>query len=123
MIPDLYLNAGGVTVSYFEWLKNKAGVSFDRMMSRHEELVKRELLEEMESLAGVKIEPEKKQQLIRGPQEERLVNATLEQTMIRSYQKIHDCWKQRGLPDLRTASFLFAIERVAESYQHHGIFP
>ena len=123
MIPDLYLNAGGVTVSYFEWLKNKAGVSFDRMMSRHEELVKRELLDEMEALTGVKIAPERKQQLIRGPQEEVLVNAALEQTMIRSYRKIHNLWRARHLPDLRTAAFLFAVERVAESYKHHGIFP
>ena len=123
MIPDLYLNAGGVTVSYFEWLKNKAGVSFDRMMSRHEELVKRELLEEMESLTGVAIAPEKKERLVRGPQEERLVNSALEQTMIRSYAKIHSVWKERKLPDLRTAGFVFAIERVAESYRHHGIFP
>ena len=96
---------------------------FDRMMSRHEELVKPELLEQMEPLTGMKIEAEEKKNLIRGPEEERLVNAALEQTMIRSYQKIHDCWKERSLPDLRTASFLFAIERVAESYKHHGIFP
>ncbi|MCU0787042.1 MAG: Glu/Leu/Phe/Val dehydrogenase [Verrucomicrobia bacterium] len=123
MIPDLYLNAGGVTVSYFEWLKNKAGVSFDRMVSRHEELVKREMIDELESLTGKTMDAERRKRLIKGPREEELVVAALEETMIRSYDQVHDFWKQRGLPDLRTAAFLHAIERVAESYTHHGIFP
>lgn len=123
VIPDLYLNAGGVTVSYFEWLKNKAGVSFDRMISRHEELVKRELLEQMEELAGVCIPRESRQRLISGPSEQELVFAALDQTMIRAYGQIHRIWKERKTNDLRTAAFLMAIERVADSYRHHGIFP
>ncbi len=123
IIPDIYLNAGGVTVSYFEWLKNKAGVSFDRMVSRHEELVKRELIEEMEALVGSKISEGSRRRLIQGPKEEELVRAALEQTMLTSYAKIHRFWKERGLPSLRTACYLMAIERVADSYQQHGIFP
>ena len=123
MIPDLYLNAGGVTVSYFEWLKNKAGVSFDRMMSRHEELVKREMIDELESIIGKRLPEDRRQRLIKGPSEEELVIAALEETMIRSYARVHDFWKRRQLPDFRTAAFLLAIERVAESYRHHGIFP
>jgi len=123
MIPDLYLNAGGVTVSYFEWLKNKAGVSFDRMVSRHEELVKREMLDQVEALTGRGIEEDRRQRLIKGPSEQELVIAALEETMIRSYGKIHDFWKQQNLPDLRTAAYLFGIQRVADSYQNHGIFP
>lgn len=123
MIPDLYLNAGGVTVSYFEWLKNKAGVSFDRMVSRHEELVKREMIDQVEALAGKCLAPEDKNRLIKGPSEEELVISALEETMIRSYDQIHGFWKRKGLPDFRTAAFLHAIERVAESYKHHGIFP
>lgn len=123
MIPDLYLNAGGVTVSYFEWLKNKAGVSFDRMVTRHEELVKRELIDGMETIAGKRLSEDHKARLIEGPSEQELVIAALEETMCRSYAQIHDFWKERKLPDLRTAAFLFAIERVVESYKQHGIFP
>ena len=123
MIPDLYLNAGGVTVSYFEWLKNRAGVSFDRMVSRHEELVKREMIDQMETMTGQCMTGERRDRLIKGPREEELVIAALEETMIRSYDCVHNFWKQRKLPDLRTAAFLYAIERVAESYTHHGIFP
>lgn len=123
MIPDLYLNAGGVTVSYFEWLKNRAGVSFDRMISRHEELVKRELIEAMEGLVGTKFPADQLPRLIHGPSEEELVIAALEHSMTKAYNNVHRVWKDRNLPDLRTAAFLLAIERVAESYRHHGIFP
>lgn len=123
IIPDIYLNAGGVTVSYFEWLKNKAGVSFDRMVSRHEELVKRELIEQMEELVGAKISEGSRRRLIQGPKEEELVRAALEQTMLTSYDKIYRFWKERKLPTMRVACYLMAIERVADSYQQHGIFP
>ncbi|MGF1656029.1 MAG: Glu/Leu/Phe/Val dehydrogenase [Verrucomicrobiales bacterium] len=123
IIPDIYLNAGGVTVSYFEWLKNRAGVSFDRMISRHEELVKRELVEQIEMLVGKNVTGDARLRLIRGPSEEELVRSALEQTMSQSFQKISELWKQRDLPSLRTASFLMAIERVAHSYENHGIFP
>ncbi|MCB1212320.1 MAG: Glu/Leu/Phe/Val dehydrogenase, partial [Verrucomicrobiales bacterium] len=77
MIPDMYLNAGGVTVSYFEWLKNRAGVSFDRMLSRHEELVKRELVEAVEQLIGAKFPGDQLPRLIHGPSEEEIVIAAL----------------------------------------------
>jgi glutamate dehydrogenase (NAD(P)+) len=123
VIPDLFLNAGGVTVSYFEWLKNRAGVSFDRMISRHEELVKREMVAAMENMTGVKLPEESSRRLIHGPSEEELVIAALEQGMMKAYASIHRVWKERQLPDLRTAAYLIAIERVAESYKHHGIFP
>lgn len=123
VLPDLYLNAGGVTVSYFEWLKNRAGVSFDRMISRHEELVNRDLVAAMESLSGQDLPESRRNRLIDGPDELRLVVSALERTMTRSYDRIHEFWRRRELPDLRTAAFLLAIERVAESYKHHGIFP
>lgn len=123
MIPDLYLNAGGVTVSYFEWLKNKAGVSFDRLVSRHEELTKIQLVDSIESLTGKAIPAGIRRQLLHRANEEDIVIAALDQTMMIAYAQIHERWKSRALPDLRTAAFLLGIERVSESYSHHGIFP
>jgi len=123
IIPDLYLNAGGVTVSYFEWLKNRAGVSFDRMMSRHEELMKRELIEQMEALTGSIITEEQRKRLIHGPSEEELVVAALEQTMIYAWNKIRNCRNQYHTPDYRTAAFVIAIKAVAQTYLTQGIFP
>jgi glutamate dehydrogenase (NAD(P)+) len=123
IIPDLYLNAGGVTVSYFEWLKNKAGVSFDRMISRHEELIKRELIEEMERITGSLVPLEALNRLIHGPSEEEIVIAALDQTMSRAWQKIRETRIKHKIEDFRTAAFLIAIKQVGETYLHHGIFP
>src|SRR5690606_3139880 len=99
------------------------GVSFDRMVSRHEELVKREMIEQMEALTGTPLPEANRRRLIKGPSEEELVTAALEQTMLVSYRKIRDVWKSRALPSLRVACYVMAIERVADSYRHHGIFP
>ena len=123
MIPDLYLNAGGVTVSYFEWIKNKAGVSFDRMISRREEIMKHDLINEIERITDGNFSPDVRQQLLAGPGEVAIVNAALEHTMTTAYQNIRECWKQNKLSDLRTAAFMRAIKAVASSYDHHGIFP
>jgi len=123
MIPDLFLNAGGVTVSYFEWLKNRAGASFDRMLSRHEELTKIRLVEAIETLSGQSVPEVIRKELVQQTSEKDMVVAALDQTMMAAFAKIFQTWKSRKLPDLRTAAFLLAIERVAESYEQHGIFP
>lgn len=123
MIPDLYLNAGGVTVSYFEWIKNKAGISFDRMVSRREEIMKREIIGEVERLTGERFSDDKRQFLITGPGEAAIVKAALDHTMATAYQKMRETWLQKKLPDIRTGAFLSSIDAVAASYQHHGIFP
>ena len=123
VVPDLFLNAGGVTVSYFEWLKNRAGVSFERMISRHEALTKQRMVDAMESLSESRLHVDRRQELLEGPDELTLVVSALEGTMIRAYHRIHEAWVGRKLPDLRTAAFLLAIEHVSESYTHHGIFP
>jgi glutamate dehydrogenase (NAD(P)+) len=81
------------------------------------------MIDEIETLTGMRMPDDHRERLIKGPSEEELVIAALEATMIRAYQQIHDVWKKRNLPDLRTAAFLHAIERIADSYKHHGIFP
>lgn len=125
IIPDIYLNAGGVTVSYFEWLKNKAGVSFDRMLSRHEERIKTRLVETIEELSGKCINGEMRKQLLARSNEEEMVIEALEQTMITSYQTIREraLLQDSKSPNLRLGAYQEAIERVVQSYEQHGIFP
>ena len=123
LIPDLWLNAGGVTVSYFEWLKNLSHVSFDRMNKRYEEISTRRLLEATEHLTGTAFPPEEMQRLTRGPSEIDFVRSALQETMSESYRQIYEKWRSEDLPDLRTAAFLIAIERVAAYYVALGIFP
>ncbi|HAV62817.1 MAG TPA: glutamate dehydrogenase [Verrucomicrobiales bacterium] len=123
IIPDVYLNAGGVTVSYFEWLKNLSHVSFGRMSSKHEEVTNRNLLAAIEKLTLRSLEPAERRLIITGPQEIDYVFSSLADTMSYSYNRIRDSWKSKGLPDLRTTAFYLAIDRVARTYLSLGIFP
>src|SRR5207249_3141185 len=88
IVPDIYLNAGGVTVSYFEWLKNLSHVRFGRMEKRREEKSVNELLDVFEKLAGKEIPANIRKRLTFGPNEVDLVNSGLEETMSDAYQEI-----------------------------------
>ncbi len=124
VIPDMYLNAGGVTVSYFEWLKNLSHVRFGRMAKRFEEFSAREMVQALEGATGKGLSEEQRRRLVRGPDEEDLVNSGLEETMIAAFHQIRGA--QTANPkteDLRTAAFVLAIDKIAVSYGELGVFP
>ena len=124
IIPDLFLNAGGVTVSYFEWLKNLSHVRFGRMGKRYDELVASTLVESIEKSVGKSLDTKSKNIILQGAGEEDLVNSGLEETMIHAYNEIRDAWKKnKKIPDLRTAAFVVSINKIADSYIALGIFP
>jgi glutamate dehydrogenase (NAD(P)+) len=124
IIPDTFLNAGGVTVSYFEWLKNLSHVSFGRMGKRFEESTQKRLLMAVEDATGKRFSEKELMTLLHGAEEEDLVNSGLEDTMIDAYKKIRETRQRfRDEIDLRTASFINAIDIIAESYLELGIFP
>lgn len=124
IIPDMYLNAGGVTVSYFEWLKNLSHVRFGRMEKRLEERTNRSLLEVVQKLTGKGLSEDEIRDYSSGPSEEDLVVSGLEETMVTSYQKIRQMRRaHRDEPDLRTAAFIVAIEMICGTYGDMGIFP
>ena len=124
VIPDAYVNAGGVTVSYFEWVKNLGHVRFGRMQKRFEEGAYARLLQAVEGVTGRQFTPEEMERVTKGASEEDLVSSGLEETMIGAYHPIRDKWKQLGgQVDLRTAAMIVAIDKVALSYDQLGIFP
>ncbi|RMG17691.1 MAG: Glu/Leu/Phe/Val dehydrogenase [Planctomycetota bacterium] len=123
IIPGVFLNAGGVTVSYFEWLKNIHHVSFERLTKRREAMSKRLLVEAIEDLAQKTFASELREHLLRGPEEIDFVNEALAQTMSTAYLEIRDAWKRYGCRDLRTAAYALALDKVAENYLTMGIFP
>jgi len=124
VIPDMYLNAGGVTVSYFEWLKNLSHVRFGRMDKRFQEYTNENFVSTIEGLTGKRIDANTKEMLTHGADEIDMVNSGLEETMISSYNQIRNAWKKNSkIKDLRTAAFVVAISKVAESYQLLGIWP
>ena len=124
IIPDLYINAGGVTVSYFEWLKNLSNVRFGRMGKRAEESNHRRMVEAIESTTGKTLGSKERAMIIQGSDEVSLVRSGLEDTMIMAYDEIREIMHHtKAIPDLRTAAFYSAIEKVGISYEALGIFP
>ncbi len=123
IIPDVYLNAGGVTVSYFEWLKNLSHVRFGRITAYHEEDSHQRFINAMERLTGKQVPDEERAGLIHGAREIDFVHSGLADTMISAYEDIRRTARTMKIPDLRTAAFALAIVRVAETYKSAGIFP
>jgi len=124
IIPDIFLNAGGVTVSYFEWGKNLSHMRFGRLQKHMEEIKSQRLVGAIEKLIGNQIPYEDKKFLVRGPEEIDLVNSGLEETMVSAYRDIRDVHKLKAPKDsMRTAAFIIAIQKVALAYEQLGIFP
>lgn len=124
ILPDMYLNAGGVTVSYFEWLKNISHVRFGRMGKRFDEGVSSRLVSSIEDLVGKRFTETERSILTRGAGEEDLVNSGLEDTMMFAYHEIMDYWRaNKKIKDMRTAAFVSSIDKVATSYMQLGLFP
>jgi glutamate dehydrogenase (NAD(P)+) len=124
VVPDMYLNAGGVTVSYFEWLKNLSHVRYGRMEKRFTENLNAQILSTMEELTSKKVNERQKEFIMHGPEEADLVYSGLEETMIAATHEIMNCWKSNPqIPDMRTAAYVVAINKVATSYAELGIFP
>jgi glutamate dehydrogenase (NAD(P)+) len=124
IVPDMYLNAGGVTVSYFEWLKNLSHVRYGRLEKRFTENMNHHIVDMVENLTGKKISPIERDFIVHGADEVDLVRSGLEETMIMATREIVDVWqKTPAIPDLRTAAYVVAINKVATSYAELGIFP
>jgi len=123
IIPDIYLNAGGVTVSYFEWVKNLNHVRLGRLSKRFEEASNHAMIAAIERMTGQSLSPEEKRLLTHGADEADLVNSGLEETMVTAYDGIRQTMLATpGIGDLRTAALVAAIDKIAISYLNLGIF-
>jgi glutamate dehydrogenase (NAD(P)+) len=122
ILPDAFLNAGGVTVSYFEWLRNLSHVRFGRMSKRFGQSTQQDTLDAIETMTGKTFPMDVRDRLIRGADEVALVYSGLEETMISAYEEIRTIAKNHNV-DLRTAAFIDAIDKVAVAYKEMGIFP
>ncbi|MGL4279374.1 MAG: Glu/Leu/Phe/Val family dehydrogenase [Albidovulum sp.] len=127
IIPDMYANAGGVTVSYFEWVKNLSHIRFGRMQRRAEEARSRILVEELERLSSDKglgwtLAQDFKEKFLQGSDELALVRSGLDDTMRTAYQSMREVWHGRPeVGDLRVAAYIVAISRVAATYRSKGL--
>lgn len=123
VLPDVFLNAGGVTVSYFEWLKNLEHVSFERLITRWETQVGERFAASIEKLTGKQLSLPDRAELMKGPSEQDIVRSALEHTMMVAYRSIRELQRTRAIPAMRIAAWVLAIERVAEVYERSGVFP
>ncbi len=127
IIPDMYANAGGVTVSYFEWVKNLSHIRFGRMQRRAEEARHILLVEELERLSSERgvswtMSPGFKDKYLRGAGELELVRSGLDDTMRTAYQAMREVWHSRqDVEDLRVAAYIVSIGRVAQTYRSKGL--
>ncbi|MEE2774129.1 MAG: Glu/Leu/Phe/Val dehydrogenase [Pseudomonadota bacterium] len=122
VIPDLYANAGGVTVSYFEWIKNLSRIRLGRLQKRAQENQVSALIEGIEQITGQNFPESNRLKSTQGSSELDLVRSGLEDTMRNSYEAISKLWNESGeIPDLRTAAMMIAVHRVAQSYSSLGI--
>jgi len=124
ILPDFYINAGGVTVSYFEWLKNLSHHRFGRLENRFQSNAYNAILIKVEEMTGKTISDREREFLTRGGTEVELVNSGLEDTMITAYQQIRETFKQHpDIKDVRTAAFVCSLKKIASDYVSMGIFP
>jgi glutamate dehydrogenase (NAD(P)+) len=124
IIPDIYLNAGGVTVSYFEWLKNLSHMRFGRMDKRFNQQTYENLVDLVQRLTGHTVGDRERSLVARGADEIDLVRSGLEETMIDAYNQIREIMsRKRKVTDLRTAAFVSAINKISSDYLALGIFP
>lgn len=124
VVPDMYLNAGGVTVSYFEWLKNLSHVRYGRLEKRFSENMNAHILGQIEELTSKSVTKKEKDFIMHGAEEVDLVRSGLEETMITATREILDIWHSNPtIPDMRTAAYVCAINKVGTSYAELGIFP
>jgi len=124
ILPDVFLNAGGVTVSYFEWLKNLSHMRFGRLEKRFDQQRFKDLVDMVERQIGRPVKDEEKAMIARGADEIDLVRSGLEETMISSYHQIRDVMVEKPkVTDLRTAAFVSAIDKISSDYMAMGIFP
>ena len=122
IIPDMYANAGGVTVSYFEWTKNLAHMQFGKMSRRFMQSRGDSAIDVLEQVLGDKLTDKARQEFQKDADELNLVRSGLEDTMCEAYQEIREIWHARDdVPDLRTAAYILAIGRVANYYTEYAL--
>ncbi len=122
IIPDFYANAGGVTVSYFEWVKNLTHMRYGLMQRREQERRQTALVDGLEEMMDRDFPVNLKEIIVNGATEIDLVRSGLEETMRNGYKRISRKWHaDKRIHDLRTAAMVIAIKRIADSYYFLGI--
>jgi glutamate dehydrogenase (NAD(P)+) len=123
ILPDAYVNAGGVTVSYFEWIRNLSHIRFGRMERRYDEMRGRHVISAIESLTGREVPDWLENEIVRGADELDLVRSGLDDTMRMAYQQIREAKESnKKIKDFRTAAYVVAVSKISRSYLDIGVY-
>lgn len=123
ILPDFYVNAGGVIVSYFEWIRNISHIRFGRMQRRHDEQRGRQYASLLEDLTGVKMSEGHREKIAHGTDEIDLVRSGLDDSMRHAYQEMRDVLiKNDKVDDYRTAGYVISLEKIARTYIDVGVY-
>lgn len=122
VLPDAYVNAGGVTVSYFEWIKNLSHIRFGRMQRRLDEWRGQKIIEALELMTGQQVPEHLKHSITTGADELTLVRSGLDDTMRLAYQEIRNVFYERNsVKDFRTAAYVVALQKIARTHMEMGL--
>ncbi|MGK0362069.1 MAG: glutamate dehydrogenase (NAD(P)+), partial [Bradymonadia bacterium] len=119
---DIFANAGGVTVSYFEWIKNLSHMRFGRMARRVGSRTQLRMIDGIEQLTGRSFPDEVAAHMREGAGEAELVDSGLEDTMVTAFEEIMSIFEE-GVPDMRTAAFVSGLRKIATGYEDRGVWP
>ncbi|RRQ23077.1 Glu/Leu/Phe/Val dehydrogenase [Thiohalobacter thiocyanaticus] len=123
IVPDAFANAGGVIVSYFEWIRNISHIRFGRMQRRHDEVRGHQMAAFLEEMTGASITDEMRTRIAHGADEVDLVRSGLDDSMRMGYQEISEALREsETINDLRTAAYAVSIRKIARSYLDVGLF-
>jgi len=122
ILPDIFVNAGGVTVSYFEWTRNLSHMRFGRLQRRYDEIRGSDFADALEKLTGQSLDNQQRKEIVRGASELDLVRSGLDDTMRMAFQDIRSMMKSNeNITDYRTAALAVAINKIAQSYYDLGL--
>lgn len=123
IIPDIYLNSGGVTVSYFEFLKNLSHVRFGRLERRYGRMMNNHLIQAIEETSGNKLSQTQRELIDKGAGERDLIYSGLEETMMNGYDQLRETMKEKEISDMRIAAFVTSMNKIVTAYETLGVFP
>ena len=122
VLPDVYANVGGVTVSYFEWTRNISHMRFGRLQRQYEEMRGEHMVATMERLSGEQVDEQTRKKLVRGASELDLVRSGLDDTMRTAFADIREVFKKYpDIKDYRTASYIVALGKIVQNYEDIGL--
>ena len=121
VIPDIYVNGGGVVVSYFEWVKNISHIRFGRVEKRFQEQKILDLVNLLDERTKTKTDPDLINKIMQGADEEDLSFSGLEDAMRNAFNEILDI-KKKIKKSFRESAYYLSLQKIRKFYTPEG-FP